>query len=397
MVSASSRPACSCRARRRRRCWPSSGPTSPRSSCPGSGDQVRWLPISLTTSQRLLHRLQPRQAQRHDRPRARRPGRTCSCRLADQRRRRDHATSSRARWTSGASATRRCAAPNPGLVYATGSAFGAVGPDAEREGADLSGPGRRRADQRHGPRRRRAHDRSPSRSPTTSRRSTWSAGVLAALIARERTGRGQRVDVSLLGSQIWAQASEYTYYLSSGELPGRAEPRAPDDRRRCTGSCRRPTGGSPSSASPPQRAPAFYDGDRSARPARRPPLRLAAARPEPQKAELFALLAEVFVDPHDRRVVHDPGRRRSALRPGARLRRGRRGPAGVGERLPGAGRRRRRRADDRRLTDRAVRHARHAGGPPPALGADTDAVLSAAGYSDDEIVALRRGRRDLTD
>ena len=29
-------------------------------------------------------------------------------------------------------------ATNPGLVYATGSAFGAVGPDAEREGADLS-------------------------------------------------------------------------------------------------------------------------------------------------------------------------------------------------------------------------------------------------------------------
>ena len=46
-------------------------------------------------------------------------------------------------------------------------------------------------------------------------------GVLAALLARGRTGRGQRVDVSLLGSQIWAQASEYTYYLASGELPGR--------------------------------------------------------------------------------------------------------------------------------------------------------------------------------
>ena len=29
------------------------------------------------------------------------------------------------------------------------------------------------------------------------------------------------------------------------------------------------------------------------------------------------------------------------------------------------------------------------GGPPPELGADTDAVLSAAGFTDDEIIGLR--------
>jgi crotonobetainyl-CoA:carnitine CoA-transferase CaiB-like acyl-CoA transferase len=46
--------------------------------------------------------------------------------------------------------------------------------------------------------------------------------VQAALLARARTGRGQRVDVSLLGSQIWAQASEYTSYLLGGAPPGRA-------------------------------------------------------------------------------------------------------------------------------------------------------------------------------
>jgi crotonobetainyl-CoA:carnitine CoA-transferase CaiB-like acyl-CoA transferase len=48
------------------------------------------------------------------------------------------------------------------------------------------------------------------------------AGILAALIARSRTGTGQRLDTSLLGGQIWAQASEYTAYLMNGELPGRA-------------------------------------------------------------------------------------------------------------------------------------------------------------------------------
>ena len=48
-------------------------------------------------------------------------------------------------------------------------------------------------------------------------------------MARERTGRGQRVDVSLLGSQIWAQASEYTYYLVVRRAARPAQPRPPDD------------------------------------------------------------------------------------------------------------------------------------------------------------------------
>ncbi len=46
------------------------------------------------------------------------------------------------------------------------------------------------------------------------------AGILAALYARERTGRGQLVETSLLGGQLWAQAGEYTRYLLSGEVSG---------------------------------------------------------------------------------------------------------------------------------------------------------------------------------
>ena len=56
------------------------------------------------------------------------------------------------------------------------------------------------------------------------------AGVLAALYAREHTGRGQLVETSLLGGQIWAQAGEYTYYLLSGEVSGpsgRSHPMVP--------------------------------------------------------------------------------------------------------------------------------------------------------------------------
>ena len=41
-------------------------------------------------------------------------------------------------------------------------------------------------------------------------------GVLAALVARGSTGRGQRVDVSLVGGQLWAQASEFTAYFLTG-------------------------------------------------------------------------------------------------------------------------------------------------------------------------------------
>ena len=39
---------------------------------------------------------------------------------------------------------------------------------------------------------------------------------------RERTGRGQHVEASLLGGQIWAQASEYTACLLSGSPAGRS-------------------------------------------------------------------------------------------------------------------------------------------------------------------------------
>ncbi len=46
------------------------------------------------------------------------------------------------------------------------------------------------------------------------------SGILAALYAREHTGRGQLVETSLLGGQLWAQAGEYTRYLLSGEVSG---------------------------------------------------------------------------------------------------------------------------------------------------------------------------------
>ena len=112
-------------------------------------------------------------------------------------------------------------ATNPGLVYAMGSTFGTEGPGAEREGADLAGQAAGGLISTIG------EDGGPM-SPVGVTIAdhigsmNMTVGILAALFARQTTGRGQRVDVSLLGGQIYAQAAEYTSYLMSGTVPGRS-------------------------------------------------------------------------------------------------------------------------------------------------------------------------------
>lgn len=55
------------------------------------------------------------------------------------------------------------------------------------------------------------------------------SGILAALLARERLGMGQEVDVSLLGSMIWAQAMNVSIALMAGfEQPEQARDAAPN-------------------------------------------------------------------------------------------------------------------------------------------------------------------------
>lgn len=46
-------------------------------------------------------------------------------------------------------------------------------------------------------------------------------GVLAALVARERTGKGQRVDISMLDGLASLHTYEGVYYLNSGVVPSR--------------------------------------------------------------------------------------------------------------------------------------------------------------------------------
>ncbi len=111
---------------------------------------------------------------------------------------------------------------NPRLVYATGSSFGPVGDKAGREGADSTGQSEgglmfaTRID--GGPPVMNGAviaDHVGCQNMVT--------GILAALLHRQTTGRGQRVDVSLVGGMIYAQASEMTYTLLTGRNPERVD------------------------------------------------------------------------------------------------------------------------------------------------------------------------------
>jgi len=113
------------------------------------------------------------------------------------------------------------AARNPAIVYATGSTFGPIGPDAQREGADLAGQAAGGLISMTG---RPGGEPTPVGATIADHTASQNlvGGILAALVARPRTGRGQRVDTSLVGGQIWAQASEYTRCLLAGTPAGPA-------------------------------------------------------------------------------------------------------------------------------------------------------------------------------
>jgi crotonobetainyl-CoA:carnitine CoA-transferase CaiB-like acyl-CoA transferase len=112
------------------------------------------------------------------------------------------------------------AARNPRIVYAAGTSFGTEGEHAGREGADLS------AQAVGGLIAAIGADGAPAGPVGVTicdhiASLNLVGGITAALYARERTGRGQRIDVSLLGGQVWAQASELTATLMTGTAPGR--------------------------------------------------------------------------------------------------------------------------------------------------------------------------------
>ena len=113
------------------------------------------------------------------------------------------------------------AAINPRIIWAAGSTFGPVGPDAAREGADLAGQSAGGLISTTG---RDGDPPTPVGAFIADHIGSLNmvSGILAALHSRHESGHGQRIEVSLVGGQIWAQATEYTHYLLTGNIPGRS-------------------------------------------------------------------------------------------------------------------------------------------------------------------------------
>ena len=112
----------------------------------------------------------------------------------------------------------RVAAGNPRVIYCSISGFGADGPFADRPGLDQIIQGFSGLMSVTG-----FEDGEPTRVgiPIADLLTGLfgAYGVLAALQARERTGRGQRVETSLLESMVGMLAFQATRYLNGGDVP----------------------------------------------------------------------------------------------------------------------------------------------------------------------------------
>lgn len=109
---------------------------------------------------------------------------------------------------------------NPRLVYASITGYGTTGPYAERSGYDLIAQGESGLMSITGePQGEPMRYPVPLADMTTGIYAT--VGVLGALLARQRTGRGQVLDLSLLESQSAWLGILASAYLNAGEEPQR--------------------------------------------------------------------------------------------------------------------------------------------------------------------------------
>lgn len=103
---------------------------------------------------------------------------------------------------------------NPSIIYAAASAVGDVGPDGGRPGYDATTYWAR------GGIAATLYDGMPGTQPGAfgDRQAAMNLafGVAAALFARERTGRGTTVDVSLHATALWQNSSAVAYSLGAG-------------------------------------------------------------------------------------------------------------------------------------------------------------------------------------
>ena len=115
---------------------------------------------------------------------------------------------------------------HPGLIYGAISAFGQNGPWRDKPGVDGIVQGASGLMSVTG-----EADGGPVKvgvpAADTAAGFLAAQGILAALFVRERTGRGQRVDVALLDALLAFQTVPLAMYFASGETPGRTGSAAP--------------------------------------------------------------------------------------------------------------------------------------------------------------------------
>ena len=108
---------------------------------------------------------------------------------------------------------------NPGIIYASLSGFGQKGPYAQRPAFDMIAQGMGGVMSITG---------EPGRPPVRLGYSMGDIGaslftcvaVLAALHEREKSGKGQWIDVAMLDSQVALCENACARYLATGEIPG---------------------------------------------------------------------------------------------------------------------------------------------------------------------------------
>jgi len=114
----------------------------------------------------------------------------------------------------------------PRLIYAAVSGFGHTGPYAKRPAYDMI------AQAMGGVMSLTGHPDGPPTRVGTSTGDITAAlfatiGVVAALYDREKTGRGQKVDVAMLDSQVAVLENAISRYVATGEVPGKLGSRHP--------------------------------------------------------------------------------------------------------------------------------------------------------------------------
>jgi len=114
----------------------------------------------------------------------------------------------------------------PKLIYAAVSGFGHTGPYAKRPAYDMI------AQAMGGVMSLTGHPDGPPTRVGTSTGDITAAlfatiGVVTALYDREKTGRGQKVDVAMLDSQVAVLENAISRYVATGEVPGKLGSRHP--------------------------------------------------------------------------------------------------------------------------------------------------------------------------